>query len=93
MMYVNRRTFIVKRGCTDEAVAMLVEGSGDSDARIYRSHYGPFDTVAFEIEAASMAEMEAIWNEWSESPESETFMQRWHEITKSGGKSEIWIRE
>ena len=51
MKYVNRRTFIVKRGCVDEVVAMLVEGSGDSNARIYRSHDGPFDTLAIEIEA------------------------------------------
>ena len=92
MTYVNRRTFIIKRGCTDEAVAMLVEGSDGSDARVYRTHYGSFDIVAFEIEAPSMADMEAIWNDWQETPESVAFMQRWHAITESGGTSEIWIR-
>jgi hypothetical protein len=93
MTYVNRRTFIVNRGCMDEAVTMLRQASSDTNSRIYRAHYGPFDTIAFEVEFANMAEMEQGWAAWSAKPEGATFMQRWLEITKSGGQNEVWIRE
>lgn len=94
MTVVNRRTFIAKRGHLDEVVAMLKgEGGDDPASRVYRSHYGPFDAVALEVEFESVAAMEQGWAEWYASPGGEQFMQRWLEITESGGSNEVWILE
>ena len=94
MKIVNRRTFIAKRGHVDEAVALLKgEEGGDIVSRVYRSHYGPFDTVALEVEIGSVEAMERGWAEWGATPEAEQFMKRWIEITEPGGTNEVWILE
>ncbi|MCE7980079.1 MAG: hypothetical protein DYG89_02710 [Caldilinea sp. CFX5] len=93
MTYVNRRTFVVKHDYLDEAITMLKEGSVGFNARVYRSHYGPLHTVAFEIEFADMAELEARWNAWFVTPEGAAFTKRWHAITEPGGQNEIWLCE
>lgn len=94
MTIVNRRTFIAKRGCYEEVVSMLKgERGADIVSRVYRSHYGPFDTVALEVEFESVEAMERGWAEWSASPGSEQFMKRWVEVTEPGGANEVWILE
>jgi len=94
MTVVNRRTFIAKRGCLSEALALLKPTSESKfPYRIYRPHYAPFDTIAFEVEFSSVAEMDSAWADWAASPEAATFMSRWVEITESGGTNEVWMLE
>ncbi len=94
MIVVNRRTSIAKSGYLNEAIALLKSVSSNIyTQRIYRPRYAPFDTIAFEIEFASVAEMDRAWDEWAASPEAATFMSRWIEITEPGGTNEIWTLE
>ena len=94
MTVVNRRTFIAKRGCYEEVVSMLKgEEGGDIVSRVYSSHYGPFDTVALEVEFESVEAMERGWAAWYTSPGGEQFMKRWLQITEAGGANEVWILE
>ena len=91
-MIVNRRTFVVKRGCMEEAVALLVadrERIGGKH-RIYVSNIGPFDTIAIELEGENLEEYEKGWAEWGATPEAATFLEKWHDLTESGGTNEIW---
>ncbi|HRJ45301.1 MAG: hypothetical protein KJZ86_02795 [Caldilineaceae bacterium] len=93
-MLINRRTFIAKQGKTAEVISMLTGGRGpDRVTRVYGPHYGRFNVVAFEMEFASMEDMERVWAEWFATPEAATFMSRWVEITESGGTNEIWTLE
>lgn len=93
MTIVNRRTFIAKRGHLDEVIALLKEEKTDLVKRVYRSHYGTFDTAVMEIEFASVAEMEERWAAWFKSDYAQEFVPRWLEITESGGSNEVWILE
>lgn len=94
MIVVNRRTFIAKQGCFNEAISLLKSFSrADLTYRFYRPRYAPFSTIAFEVEFASVAEMDRVWDEWSASPEAATFMSRWVEITEPGGTNEVWTLE
>jgi len=78
----------------NEVIDMLKAGlDPDAVVRIYRPHYAPFDVVAVELEFDSIAEREAVWEEWRASEEAATFMKRWVEITESGGENQVWILE
>jgi hypothetical protein len=94
MIVVNRRTFIAKRGHLSEVISLLKAGDQKRfPYRVYRPHYAPFDTVAFEVEFTSVAEMDSAWDEWAASPEAATFNSRWVEITETGGTNEVWTLE
>ena len=94
-MLVNRRTFNVKRGQTDEAVALvkaeIEQFSSYTHAfRIYSPETGSFDVVAVEWEYENLEEYERIWAEWGATPEAATFMEKWYDLTERGGTNEIW---
>jgi hypothetical protein len=93
-MLVNRRTFIVKNGCWEEAVAMgvaEVQRIGLPRAsRLYVSEIGPFSSLVGEFEFESLAEYEAFWAEYFASPEGVAFNEKWGTVTESGGTNEIW---
>jgi len=91
-MIVNRRTFVAKRGCLKEAVALnLAEMERtNSTARVYVSETGLFDTIAIEFEFESLEEYEKSWAEYFSSPEASPFLKKWTEITETGGTNEIW---
>jgi hypothetical protein len=93
-MLVNRRTFIVKNGCWDEAVAMAVaevQRVGFPRAtRLYVPKIGPFSTLVFEAEFESLAEYEKFWAEYFASPEGVAFNEKLDTVTESGGTNEIW---
>jgi hypothetical protein len=91
-MLVNRRTFVVKRGHMDEVVALIqAEMKRTNDkSRIYVSETGSFDTIAGEWEFESLAEYEKGWAEYFATPEATTFLQKWNELTETGGTNEIW---
>lgn len=91
-MIVNRRAFNVKKGCMEELVALLVAERErlDSDYRIYAPGISPFDVVVLELEFESLEEYETAWAEWSASPESDEFMEKFNGLTLPGGTNEVW---
>ena len=94
-MIVNRRTFVIKRGRLGEAQALVmaeVERTGTSAGfRLYLPSLGEFDRIAMEWEYESLSEYERQWNEFFSSPESAPFLEKWVELTETGGTNEIWM--
>jgi len=91
-MLVNRRTFVVKRGRLEEAVALfMAEGERIGiTGRIYVPETGSFDTIAMEREFESLEEYERLWSEYFASPEAAQFQEKWYDLTETGGTNEIW---
>ena len=96
-MIVNRRTFLVKGGCWDEALALtgaeISRVSFPHARRLYSSNIGPFDQLVFEAEFENLAEYEEFWAEYSASPEGAAFNEKFDTLLKSGGTNEIWTLE
>jgi hypothetical protein len=75
-----------------EAVALQVaerERTGIA-SRIYISSIGPFDILAVELEGENLEEYEKGWAEYFASPEATQFLEKWYEVTETGGTNEIW---
>ena len=93
-MIVNRQVYKIKPGCMDEAVAMLValREQGPRTSCVYRSQFGPFATVVFEMEFENLAEYEKDWAEWFASPEGAALEEKWVPLMAEGGPgtNEIW---
>ena len=93
-MLVNRRTFSVKRGRSDELVEILQHGADHIDTkptfRVLVSQIGTFDQIELELEFDSLAEYESFWTAWSEAPESEGVLERFQDATLSGGSNTVW---
>ena len=100
-MLVNRRTFIVKKPYFEEALTLLVEYRQlaqlvDSNAvmRVYASEVGPFDTIACELEIASLGAFERALAAFQEHPSVVArlpdWFTRWQAITEPGGMNEFW---
>lgn len=91
-MIVNRRTFVVKRGRFEEAVALFMaerERKGIT-GRIYVPETGSFDTIVMEQEYESLEEYEKDLSEYFASPEAAQFLEKWYDLTETGGTNEIW---
>ena len=94
-MLINRKTFNVKRGHTDEVVALLkaeTELSSYTRAfRIYTPETGSVERVAAEWEYESLEEYGRFWDEWSATPEAAAFRdEKWYNLTEGGYTNEIW---
>ncbi len=93
-MIVNRRTFIVKKGKMDELVTLLVnakETSGEGyRLRIYHSMFGPFDTIAMEIEVKDMDDLNHYFEGIRTDQNWVKFIAKFDELTVPGGSNEIW---
>ena len=91
-MIVNRRTFVAKRGRLEEAVALVLAEMERTNTtpRVYVSETGLFETIAVEWELEGLAEYEKGWAEYFASPEAAPFLEKWAEITETGGTNEIW---
>ena len=97
-MIVQRMTYVVKRGCMPEIVAMLkaLRESLDSDhhiRRIYTPNIAPIDILAVEWEYESLEDYEKAWADWLDNPRRAEFMEKWWELTESGGTNELWDLE
>ncbi|MBN1935050.1 MAG: hypothetical protein JW934_10315 [Anaerolineae bacterium] len=90
-MIVNRRTFVAKRGCLQEAAEMLnqeAEKMGlKSSFRLYVPEVAPFDVIAVEIEFENWEQYHKTWAEWSPG---DAFWSKWYACTESGGVNEVW---
>ena len=62
----------------------------DGTWRIYVSDIGPHDTIAFEFEFENLEAYERGWSEWAATPEAAAFMEKWNDLVKPGGATEIW---
>lgn len=98
-MLVNRRSYPVKKGGVEQALALLRD-AGQKFAhpqgrprRLYAANIGAIDVVAFEIEFANLTEYEAYWNAIAVEPWIGDFFAKWDIITDSGGMNEIWLVE
>ncbi|MCK4782615.1 MAG: hypothetical protein KAV87_02610 [Desulfobacteraceae bacterium] len=91
-MIVNRRTFVVKRGRFEEAVALFMAEIERTNtvSRVYVPETGLFDTIAMEQEYESLEEYEKDLSEYFASPEAAQFLEKWYDLTETGGTNEIW---
>lgn len=91
-MLINRRTFVIRRGQFDEALALMREAVQQSGAptRILIPEVAPFDHLVVEGEFESLAAYERYWGEWFASPDATAFLERWQTVTDTGGTNEIW---
>ena len=90
-MYVNRRTFTVRK--QEEAVALLQKArtliSGQT-ARILISEFGPFDTMAIEFEFATLTDYEQFWSGLGDVPGMANILEQWNELIEGGKLNELW---
>ena len=92
-MIVNRVTRVVKRGCMEEAIALVSAASdASSPVRISVSETGLSGIIAMEFEFENMSAYEEFWKGFYASPEYASFRERWHAVTETGGTNEIWRR-
>lgn len=92
-MIVNRRTFIVKKGCSEKVVELLrtvSEGfSRLKTVRIYEWYISPSDQVTWEAEFESLEEYAKFSAEWTSDPKRAAILEQFVALTESGGTSEI----
>lgn len=92
-MIVNRRTFIVKKGCSEKVVELLrtvTEGMQQPKVvRIYEWFISPSDQVTWEAEFEDLEAYAKFSNEWIANPKRDKILQAFTELTVSGGSSEI----
>jgi len=73
MTILNRRTFAIKPGKMREAVAVLQQAHAaydgyDGPVRVYSSMFGDADLLQAEYEYDTLADYEAMWAAWGQSP-------------------------
>lgn len=93
-MIVNRRTFIVKKGCSEKVVALLrtaTDGVTNSPkvVRIYEWFISPSDQVTWEAEFENLEAYSQFSNEWVEASKRSDLLSKFNELTVSGGTSEL----
>jgi hypothetical protein len=92
-MIVNRRSFIVKKGCSEKVVKLLgtvVDGKNKPVVRIYSGFISPSDQVVWEAEFENLEAYTKFSTEWTASKKRATILKKFEELTESGGSSEIW---
>ena len=92
-MIVNRRTFIVKKGCSEKVVNMLrtvIDGMNEpKTVRIYEWYISPSDQVTWEAEFESLEAYAKFSAEWMSNPKRAAILNEFNDLTISGGTSEI----
>ncbi len=92
-MIVERTTWKVKAGCTDQAIALLKSEFAQWKGytwRMYTPYIGKYNEVAYEFEYQSLAEYEKLWQDWYANPATAEFQNKWHELVERDGETEIW---
>jgi hypothetical protein len=92
-MIVNRRTFVVKKGCSEKVVELLrtvTAGMNEPKiVRIYEWFISSSDQVTWEAEFADLEAYAKFSNEWVANPKRAQILQAFTDLTVSGGTSEI----
>jgi hypothetical protein len=94
-MILHRVEFTTKRGCVQDALALLKTASNRPGSlhvrqRICTRCIGRFDTIILEIEFSSLADLEVSWAAWFASPEGAEFNKKWFELTEPGATDQVW---
>ena len=92
-MIVNRRTFIVKKGCSEKVVKLLgtvTHGMNEPKVvRIYEWFISPSDQVTWEAEFEDLEAYSKFSAEWMANPKRAAILSEFADLTVSGGTSEI----
>ena len=91
-MIVNRLTVSVKQGRMQELVELLKERRKQEgyNVRLYQSHLGTRDQIAYEIEFEDYAAYDKFFAEWYALPDTPAFLEKWNDMTQAGGTNELW---
>jgi hypothetical protein len=94
-MVVNRRTFNIKPGRMQDALALVRaeidnRPMGFRAVRAYAPNIAPFDVLAFEFEWDSVAQAEQEWDKWNASDAAAEFLPKWADVVAGGGTNEFW---
>lgn len=93
-MIVNRRSLIVKKGCSEKVVELLQTIKGQFSqinvARIYEGYVSPCDQVIWEAEFENIEKYAEFSAAWRDSPQRHSILDEFSALTESGGTSEIW---
>lgn len=98
-MLVNRRTFPVKPGCMERALALLRDAGQKfphpqgRPRRLYTADIGQLNVVGFEIEYANLTEYEAYWAAIATADWIADFFAQWDTLIETGATNEIWLVE
>ena len=94
-MFLNRRTWVVKRGHMQEALELFKAEGKRIDSpipmRLYAPNIGSFDLLALESEYESLEAYEKNMAEYFASPEGTAFQEKLYELTEVGGADEFWV--
>ncbi len=92
-MIVNRRTFIVKKGCSEKVVELLKDATKGASVpkvvRIYQWSISPSDQVTWEAEFEDIEEYSKFSTEWVGDPKRAALLEKFNDLTVPGGTSEI----
>ena len=92
-MIVNRRTFIVKKGCAGKVVKLLLsvtEGMNEAPVtRVYEWYISPSDQVTWEAEFEDLEAYAQFSKNWNADPKRNAILAEFNDLTVSGGTSEI----
>jgi len=91
-MIVNRLRVTVKQGRMQELVELLKEMRKQAglNVRLYQSHLGTRDQIAYEFEFEDYAAYDKFFTEWYALPDTPAFLEKWNDMTKAGGTNELW---
>ena len=93
-MLINQRTFTVKRGHREEAVAHLVATFAKLNppirTRILMPNVAPLDQLIFETEHEDMASYQQDWDRITNEPWFADAINKWNTLTEAGGTNYIW---
>jgi hypothetical protein len=58
--------------------------------RLYQSHLGTRDQIAFEYEFEDYAAYDKFWTDWYALPDTPAFLEKSNAMTIAGGTNELW---
>lgn len=92
-MIVNRRSFIVKKGCSEKVVELLREATKGATVpkviRIYQWSVSPSDQVTWEAEFEDLEAYSNFSKGWVADPKRADLLEKFNDLTVPGGTSEI----
>lgn len=91
-MYINRRTFVVKRGRLQDLIDLFMSVPTDRPVRMLGPNGiapTPFDEIVIEFSFDSLAEYESYWAELLGSDDMGAVQAQVNEMTETGGRSEL----
>ena len=91
-MIVNRLRVTVKQGRMEELVELIKEWrkQGGYNVRLYQSHLGTRDQIAYEFEFEDYAAYDKFWTEWYALPDTPAYLEKSNDMTNAGGTNELW---